>query len=133
MIELAFIAYLLFVIPGFCLVWSYRHFAKSDHKIGDFEYAAWGLLWGVFLIILFELISKPVEWLYGFLGIEKLEIIFDLQDSFALIGSLASFSLVLATLLAVPLGWFLVYTRSDKLFHRVDKFLFKLIKKNDNF
>ncbi len=42
--------YLLFVIPGFMVIWSYRHFTRAE-KMGEFEYAAWSLIWGIFFMM----------------------------------------------------------------------------------
>lgn len=55
--DLTVIGYLLFVIPGFCLVWTYRHFTRAK-TIGDFEYAIWSFLWGT---VLFLSTTKLIE------------------------------------------------------------------------
>lgn len=44
--DLTAIGYVLLIIPGFLLVWTFRHFTKSK-EIGGFEYAAWSFVWGV--------------------------------------------------------------------------------------
>lgn len=49
--DLTIIGYLLLIVPGFCFVWTYRHFSKLE-KIGDFEYAIWSFLWGFILFLL---------------------------------------------------------------------------------
>lgn len=47
--TLADVNYLLFIIPGFVVIWSYRFFAKPK-PIGEFEYAGLSFLWGIFLV-----------------------------------------------------------------------------------
>lgn len=47
--NLSDIHYLLFIIPGFVLIWSYRFFAKAK-PIGEFEYAALSFIWGFILV-----------------------------------------------------------------------------------
>lgn len=47
--NLSDVHYLLFIIPGFVLVWSYRFFGK-DNPIGEFEYAALSFIWGFILV-----------------------------------------------------------------------------------
>ncbi len=43
--------YLMFIIPGFVVVWTYRFFVKPK-PIGEFEYAGLSFLWGVILFLI---------------------------------------------------------------------------------
>jgi len=47
--NLADIQYLLFIIPGFVVVWAYRFFARPK-LIGEFEYAGLSFIWGIILL-----------------------------------------------------------------------------------
>ena len=115
--DLAYTGYLLFVVPGFCLVWTYRHFTKAP-KIGEFEYAVWSLLWGAVLTLLLGVVLKlennPGPTL-------------PLNNPAALLGGLLGISLAIATGLAFPLG-FLGASISDRgFFAWIDKLSFKLL------
>lgn len=57
--DLAILGYLLFTIPGFCLVWTYRHFTQKT-QIGDFEYAMWSFVWGTLMFVLTVYLSDEV-------------------------------------------------------------------------
>lgn len=48
---------LIFTIPGFFLVWSYKDFGKSN-KISDFEYLMFSLFWGLFMVAIFSSLVK---------------------------------------------------------------------------
>lgn len=50
---------LLFVIPGFITVWSFRH-VGSIKKASDFEYFALSVFWGLVMLLIYELIT-PLE------------------------------------------------------------------------
>jgi hypothetical protein len=39
--------YLIFIIPGFITVWTFRYFTRSEKK-GEFETIAWSFIWGTF-------------------------------------------------------------------------------------
>ncbi len=51
------IQYLLFIIPGFVVVWTYRFFAKPK-PVGEFEYAGLSFVWGIILVSLTGFILK---------------------------------------------------------------------------
>ena len=44
--------FLIFTIPGFLVVWSFRFFTQSKRE-GDFEYLGLSFVWGFILLILF--------------------------------------------------------------------------------
>lgn len=44
---------LYLVIPGFVVVWSFRHFSHST-KAGDFEFLGLSAVWGLILVVLVE-------------------------------------------------------------------------------
>ncbi|MBL8029777.1 MAG: hypothetical protein JNN11_00840 [Candidatus Doudnabacteria bacterium] len=48
--TMADVQYLLFIIPGFIVVWSYRFFSKHKSNIGEFEYAGLSFIWGLLLV-----------------------------------------------------------------------------------
>lgn len=59
--------FLLFVIPGFILVWTFRNFTGSK-KTGDFEYAGLSFFWGLVMVSIYgamlpgrlgDLLSNP--------------------------------------------------------------------------
>jgi peptidoglycan/LPS O-acetylase OafA/YrhL len=55
--------FLIFIIPGFLTVWSFRYFTESKKK-GDFEFLGLSFIWGLIMLIIFQLINKknyPVE------------------------------------------------------------------------
>jgi hypothetical protein len=43
--------FLLFVIPGFITVWSFRYFTRSK-KTGDFEFLGLSFFWGLSTLLL---------------------------------------------------------------------------------
>lgn len=47
--NLSDVQYLLFIIPGFVVVWTYRFFSKPK-PIGEFEYAGLSFIWGIILV-----------------------------------------------------------------------------------
>lgn len=49
--------FLIFIIPGFLTVWSFRYFAESQKK-GDFEFLGLSFIWGLIMLIIFQLINK---------------------------------------------------------------------------
>jgi hypothetical protein len=50
--------FLIFVIPGFITVWTYRHVSWSDKKSCDFEYLGLSFFWGLIMLLLYGLINK---------------------------------------------------------------------------
>lgn len=48
-VNLQDIHFLLLILPGFVLVWTYRRFTKP-RPIGDFEYAGLSFIWGFLLV-----------------------------------------------------------------------------------
>jgi hypothetical protein len=59
MLEISFdlVHILIFVIPGFIIVWSFRYFTDSK-KSADFEYFALSTFWGLLNLLFYELISR---------------------------------------------------------------------------
>lgn len=49
--------FLIFTIPGFLTVWSFRYFSNSK-KTGDFEFLGLSFIWGLIMLLVFELIVK---------------------------------------------------------------------------
>jgi hypothetical protein len=45
---------LLFTLPGFFTVWSFRKGSKTKNPINDFEYAMFSVFWGIIVFGLFE-------------------------------------------------------------------------------
>ncbi len=43
----------VFVIPGFLTVWSFRYVINSEKK-SDFEYLALSVIWGLIMLLFFE-------------------------------------------------------------------------------
>lgn len=48
--------FLIFVIPGFVTVWTFRYFTKSEKK-GDFEFLGLSFFWGLIILLFYELVS----------------------------------------------------------------------------
>lgn len=46
-----------FIIPGFVIVWSYRHTRKNRHQ-SDFEYLMLSIVWGFINLMFVQLISR---------------------------------------------------------------------------
>lgn len=46
---------LIFTIPGFVTVWTFRYFNRSEKRSENFEYLALSFVWGLFLLIGYEL------------------------------------------------------------------------------
>jgi len=107
----------MFVIPGFALVWTFRHFTKVP-KIGEFEYAAWSFLWGVFLTMFFGVLLK-IEHNPG--------PILPLDNPAAYLGGLIGYALAVATGLAFPLGFIGAAISERGFFKWIDKQLFRLL------
>jgi len=116
--DLSYTSYLLFVIPGFCLVWTYRHFTKSS-KIGEFEYAAWSFLWGVPQFLLAGFI---ISWRHASLPAVPP------NNPGALLGSLVGISSGLAIGGSFLLGFTAAHLSRTGLFSWIDKKLFQLIE-----
>jgi hypothetical protein len=115
--DLTYAGYILFVIPGFTLVWTYRHFTKAT-KIGEFEYAAWSFLWGVILFLTTGTLLKFQNSILPSVP---------LNDIGAVIGSLLGISLGTAMSLSFPLGLVGVVIARLGFFDWIDKKLFKLL------
>lgn len=117
--DLTYIGYLIFVFPGFCLVWTYRHFTKAGN-IGEFEYAAWSFLWGTFLFLLLGYFEKMR-------GIPLPTI--SLDNPAAQLGGFTGFSLGQAFLLAFPLGFMGALLSHFGMFNALDKGLHWVLKR----
>lgn len=96
--SLSAAGYILFVIPGFIAVWTFRHFTGSKDKLGEFEYVMWSSIWG--FILLFSII---VSGLY----IEHKDIPIPLNSSMSFLTSAIGMSLIL-TSIAAPLAGYIV-------------------------
>jgi hypothetical protein len=114
--DLNYISYLLFVVPGFCFVWTYKHFTKAQ-KIGEFEYAAWSFLWGVPLLLL---VNKIISLLH--INLPAIPP----NNPAALLGSFAGFSFCSA-IIVFPLGFFAAWIAHRGLFQWIDKKLFSCL------
>lgn len=119
MIDLSYAGYLLFVVPGFCSVWTYRHFTESG-KMGEFEYAVWSFLWGVPQFLFFGFIAS---W-------EKTaSLSIPLNNPGAILGSLVGISLVLVLGESFISGFIAARLSRGGLFIWIDKKLFWLLDK----
>ena len=49
--------FLIFIIPGFVTVWTFRYFTNSD-KNGDFELLRLSFFWGLMVMIFYQLLMK---------------------------------------------------------------------------
>lgn len=115
--DLNLITYLLFVIPGFCFVWTFRHFTKAQ-KIGEFEYAVWSFIFGSVIFLLFGCIQ-----IY-----RKMEMpVVDFSDPSQLLGALLGTGLGLAIVMSFPLGFIFAYFSKIGIFKFVDQKLNKLL------
>ena len=117
---ITYIGYALFVIPGFVLVWTYRHFTRAP-KIGEFQYAAWSFFWGV--IEFMVLVGIPIQ-----LGYTHLPTV-PLDNPAALLGSLVGISVPLAAIGSFPLGFIGAQISRAGFFKFIDKKLFNLLRK----
>jgi hypothetical protein len=117
--DLSYAGYLLFVVPGFCLVWTYRHFTRSQ-KIGEFEYAVWSFLWGVPLLLCFGWIAS---WRHDPL------LQTPLNSPGAVLGSLVGISLSIAIGGSFLLGFVAAFLSRIGLFGWINKKLFCLLDK----
>lgn len=111
------ITYFLFVIPGFFLVWTYRHFTKAQ-DLGQFEYAAWSLLWGVVELIF--LYTSSTVFHLNFPSVP-------LSGPGAL-GSLIGAALAFAVTISFPLGLIGAFLSHTGLFGLIDELIFKVLK-----
>jgi len=59
--QINFSDVLIFVIPGFITVWSFRNFTHSK-KTGDFEYFGLSIFWGLVMVLLNSLIAEQNEF-----------------------------------------------------------------------
>jgi hypothetical protein len=57
-ISIETLNYLIFIIPGFTLVWSFRYFTRSERK-GEFELAGLSFLAGLLTLSVAQLIYPP--------------------------------------------------------------------------
>lgn len=96
------IANLLFVVPGFLVVWTFRYFSKST-KQGEFEYLGLSFVWGM---VLFTLVAISSMIFKGLSNIFKN----DLGAAFIL------------TFVAPFLGWFGSLLSTWKWFKRTIDF-----------
>lgn len=118
--DLSIIGYLLFIIPGFCLVWTFRHFTKSKNGIGEFEYAGWSFLWGIALFFLDIWIMKITRTPLPQTST---------NDPIRVAGAFLGMGLAIAIGLSFPLGYFGAVISKWGLFKWIDKKLFRLIEK----
>ncbi len=123
--DVAYLAYVLFVIPGFVLVWSYRHFTKAK-QIGDFEYAAWSLVWGTLIFILIGLMIK-IRGIFGTI-IESFTIVLDPNNPLELLSTALAVCLILVTIIAFPVGYFGAWLSAKGCFRSIDKVLFNFLQ-----
>jgi RsiW-degrading membrane proteinase PrsW (M82 family) len=121
--EITFIGYLLFVIPGFCFVWTYRHYTEPKN-INDFEYAAWSFIWGTIIFLIFAICQKVN--LYGIHT--KPDPSISLDNPFSIIGSLLGYAIAVATIISFPLGYGAAYLFHRNFFRKIDKKLLDWIK-----
>lgn len=110
--SLADINYLIFVIPGFMLVWTFRFFTRSEKK-GEFELAGLSFFWGLIISLFISFIShfSPTP----FPVINKIE---------GLYAASAVFSLF-----AVVGGFIGAWISSKSFFKRIMQYLLLLINK----
>ena len=60
--------FLIFIIPGFITVWTFRYFTKSEKK-GDFEFLLSSFFWGLMLLFITEFgysILYPTDYITKF-------------------------------------------------------------------
>lgn len=118
--DMSTFGYLLFVLPGFVVVWSYRHFTKAK-QIGDFEYAAWSFVWGTFIFFLFGLCIRMNDAL----GIESRDVVFDPNNPFELFATILGAGFALAMFLALPVGYGGAWISKKGYFQKIDNFFFR--------
>ncbi len=115
--DFAYIGYLLFVVPGFFLVWTYRHFTNAE-KIGEFEYAAWSFFFGVFLFIadiyILSINNKSLPPI-------------PINNIADLLGSIIGISLGIVLGSSFLIGYIGAFISRMGLFRWVDKKLFKFL------
>lgn len=123
--DLALFGYLLFVLPGFCLVRTFRHYTQAlrgvnanESRMGDFEYAAWSFLYGTLMFLFAFLVG----------GINS-SVILDLNYPFELFSTALGMGLGVAIGASFPLGWLGAAIAHKGVFSWVDSFLLKLLKK----
>src|SRR4030042_901427 len=56
-VPISDLSFLIFIIPGFITVWSFRYFTKSK-KTGDFEFLGLSFFWGLATLFLTFLYFK---------------------------------------------------------------------------
>lgn len=111
-LSISGIAYLLFVVPGATLIWSYRHFAgRQAQYLNDIEYAAWSFIWGALLFwVVVALVQK-----FG-TGFPEIP----LSNPAAALGGFTA-TAILTAFFSVPLGY--ITAKFDKWIIRLDKLL----------
>jgi hypothetical protein len=128
--DIAYIGYLIFVIPGFTFVWTLRHFTKVG-RLGEFEYAGWSLFAGIGMLYVYGLCIEFNTKISDWFGVNpNSDATINLSDPFALLGSLIGIGLGLTISLSFPLGYFAAYLSKKGLFAWVDNKLFSLLDKN---
>jgi hypothetical protein len=56
-IQISELHFLIFIIPGFLMVWCFRKFTHKEIK-SDFELIGLSVFWGLINLLLWELINK---------------------------------------------------------------------------
>ncbi len=111
--------YLLFVVPGGVLIWSYRHFTRSKAHMGELEYAIWSFIWG--FVVFFVAMAM--------LAISKQTIPdVPLNNPAALLGSFSGLALGLTMFLSLPLGVCGAWLGNNGLFKVVDRWILQGVK-----
>ena len=59
-LSLGELHFLIFIVPGFLTVWTFRYFTHSN-KRGDFELLGLSFVWGLVMLLFFELINTQEE------------------------------------------------------------------------
>jgi RsiW-degrading membrane proteinase PrsW (M82 family) len=103
--------FLIFIIPGFVVVWTFRYFTDSNKK-GDFEFLGLSFVWGLILLLLYEFIAK---FTFGQSYDKKIQ---------ELTGNLYAAAAVLSTL-SVMMGFVGAFLSRKGLFTWIKKILTK--------
>jgi len=99
--------FLIFIIPGFVAVWTFRYFTSSNKK-GDFEFLGLSFIWGLILLVITEYLSQIA---YGAEHEQKINKLLGNPYAMALVQSVTAFIIGAA-------GAFL-----SKKIHKIKKFL----------
>lgn len=105
------------VVPGAVLIWTYRHFTKSERSMGEFEYAAWSFIWGL-VLYLFTLLMIIITG-HGVPAPPA-------NDVAAQLGSVMGIGIGIIIGAALPMGFFGAVVANAGLFKWVDSLLMKL-------